>query len=148
MLAENEPISAGNLKAALGWYGRPLSAFVAYGTGTNGVTLRGGGSGDFTVASGKLECARDGIYEVAARVIAKPTGYQNTEKKSSIYVVASGSLSAKVPVAIMSADEGYPEQRISTADFRIELRAGDVLAVMNEGVNSEAEVALSVVRVG
>ena len=44
MLTGNEPISAGNLKAALGGYGRPLSAYIASGQADgNQIKLTGGG---------------------------------------------------------------------------------------------------------
>lgn len=150
MLTGNEPVSAGNLKAALGGYGRPLSAYIASGHADGDrIELTGGGSEDFICESGAVKCMKDGIYSVYVSVHMESSASANQESSAFISVAISGSYSAKIPItSFQRKTSDWKFNKTDSSCFVAHLAKGDGLKAAGSNSNTRTYVSLSIVRVG
>ncbi|RNL20796.1 hypothetical protein DMP07_04255 [Slackia faecicanis] len=139
MLTGNEPVSAGNLKAALGGMGRVLSitSGSAAGSQKGDVTMTGaatisnlGGGSDFAASQNALACSVEGDYSITATACLGLLGNSDGNARADATMrITRGSVVAEIPIASIFASkaEGSTPNKTKTASvgYRAHLKIGD-----------------------
>lgn len=150
MLTGNEPISAANLKAALG-AGRTLSitSGSAYAHDKGGKEMRGaldhavlGGSADFSASGGTLTCVVPGDYLIRMSAMSSIIGNSDGNTRLGVKLrISRGSSSVEIPVASMFAAkaEGRSpnKSQLSGVSYAAHLEQGDRIEVAYEYISNE-----------